>query len=814
MCVCVCCACVVQQQPWGPHKKKTKEDGISPRIIDGTDAPRGRFPYVGLLDRDPPQELLPQIIKDGGFDLEGGWGVAQCGVSLIAPDIVLSAAHCGDNYAKRVRIGMYNASDLSVLLEEDNNNNNNGVENLRIEREVWHPDFLGRAFLGADIMVGKLRTKSSFPIVRLHNTTILPNNNNNNNGSLPVLTLIGWGLRDREDWMSGLGVLQQAEGVQGDRLRCNRYFAGSTNDVIVQEDAVCVYYSSGRQCNGDSGSPLLMLGNRPEEDLQIGLVAYSFECARPPGPGVHTGVGPHFAWIAQQVCQLSDDPPAYFGCPPNNNNNNNNSTTTTLNLTTRQESLCPVLNLTLSIETDRYPEETGWRVYRSNASDSSSHELLGEVLPWHPNATTPKSELKGTILLDGLHTYTLSLTDALNDGLGGGPFDGQDDYYFNLGFVDAAGDFRPILVENGWGLWGEYAYYFVLHNPTSCVDPTDTFFVRVWNDLLGSNASVRLERLDTVSGVPEVVWSTSDFDLERGALRTPWLVSQWHASVIGVSNLDPRGLYQLITSELPQEAVDYNGLFALASLNLYDVDAGYLVHRYRFVPSYPAATPTDVPLNPFAPEPGEESFRLEIEEFGLLDEVDWILYVGTDSTETGHLVVGYGPLHGYYLRRQTRVKHQLRVPEGTTADTVFSLQLNKNQFSSVRFRIILSNQVVAVDRVVGIAESRANFTIGNFAPSVMPSDVASVAPSMLPSTPLPSHRPSWTPSGSSMPSTSLPTTATGVPSPPILPATAQPTTPTTTSGSQSTPTSTSCRTNFWLPTVAAGLLSTSLFVFL
>ena len=47
---------------------------ISPRVINGVDAPAGRYPYYVMLV-DPSYNL-------------------RCGGTLIAPDIVLTAAHC------------------------------------------------------------------------------------------------------------------------------------------------------------------------------------------------------------------------------------------------------------------------------------------------------------------------------------------------------------------------------------------------------------------------------------------------------------------------------------------------------------------------------------------------------------------------------------------------------------------------------------------------------------------------------------------------------------------------------------------------
>ena len=59
------------------------------RVVGGVDAPRGRYPYIaGLFD--------------------GNFG-PFCGGTLIAPNVVLSAAHCGS--PSRVSIGCFDLSN-------------------------------------------------------------------------------------------------------------------------------------------------------------------------------------------------------------------------------------------------------------------------------------------------------------------------------------------------------------------------------------------------------------------------------------------------------------------------------------------------------------------------------------------------------------------------------------------------------------------------------------------------------------------------------------------------------------------------------
>lgn len=65
----------------------------------------------------------------------------------------------------------------------------------------------------------------------------------------------------------------------------------------------------------DSGSPILIAGDTPEQDTLVALVSWGEECADPQFPGVNARVSDAFDWIRANICAMSDDPPPDLCAP-------------------------------------------------------------------------------------------------------------------------------------------------------------------------------------------------------------------------------------------------------------------------------------------------------------------------------------------------------------------------------------------------------------------------------------------------------------------------------------------------------------------
>jgi len=241
------------------------------RIINGFDAPINRYPYtVSLQD-------------------EGGH---YCGGSVIAPDLVLSAAHCPSYLYSDVVVNPHNVDDPRE-----------GTETFGIVTYAIHPLYmtLSRNSPDHDIRIIKLDGFTSQPIVRLNTDNMLPESGSE-------LQVMGWG-RTGVDSYYPPSILQEVDIVAMSNEACNASYSAweyALMGDVITPDMLCTFDFNKGACYGDSGSPVIIQGENYTEDVQVGIVSV-------PG-GVNARVEEEFNWIRFQVCNLSDSPPKYFEC--------------------------------------------------------------------------------------------------------------------------------------------------------------------------------------------------------------------------------------------------------------------------------------------------------------------------------------------------------------------------------------------------------------------------------------------------------------------------------------------------------------------
>ena len=201
------------------------------KIINGQVASQDRYPYTVSLQDDI-----------GHF----------CGGSLIAPDLVLSAAHCAG--------GQYSA----VVGREDLNSDDGTLRNKI--KEIPHPQYKENT------------TDNDFMIVKLNRMVrrakILTINKQEN---LPAVgdpvTVVGWGDTKRNPNVSVLSdILLEVELNSMDNDTCEKSKGRIQGQVAsyqgaITENMLCAKARRKDSCQGDSGAPLVIRGGNSQNDV-------------------------------------------------------------------------------------------------------------------------------------------------------------------------------------------------------------------------------------------------------------------------------------------------------------------------------------------------------------------------------------------------------------------------------------------------------------------------------------------------------------------------------------------------------------------
>jgi len=231
---------------------------VTPHIVNGEEVdPPGKYPYMTYA-----------------------YG---CGASLVAPNVLLCAAHC-QGFISQVTIGRHNLNDSSET-----------YETFSIAEEVPHPNY-SSSTLDYDYMMMRLDGNSSYQPVELDNGEISLTSGKD-------VTVMGWGATASGGSISS--VLLEVEVDIVTQNDCNTsYGSGAITDRMV-----CAARSTDGinkdSCQGDSGGPII----DSETGKQIGVVSWGYGCANPNYPGVYAKVQDQIGWINQYIDSWSNGDP-------------------------------------------------------------------------------------------------------------------------------------------------------------------------------------------------------------------------------------------------------------------------------------------------------------------------------------------------------------------------------------------------------------------------------------------------------------------------------------------------------------------------
>lgn len=270
---------------------------------------------------------------------------------LIAPQVVMTAAHCGDFTGQTVVVGEYDKTDDSSGQQRVCTKH---IIDPKYDDYSTNYDF-ALCYLGEPIDITSDPTRVTLKL--------------NQDATVPA---------DGEELqVTGFGDLASGSETYPTTLReakvpyiakCNDYssYSGQITDAMM-----CAGFDEGGidSCQGDSGGPIVSrtdLGDGKYEDTLVGVVSWGYGCAVAKTPGVYARVSSNIPWIQEVVCNEWDLSASSEFCsgytPPA-------PTSAPVFICDNEE----VIKIDLT--TDSWPEETSIMLYEKDGNSSPLFEM-------------------------------------------------------------------------------------------------------------------------------------------------------------------------------------------------------------------------------------------------------------------------------------------------------------------------------------------------------------------------------------------------------------------------------------------------------
>lgn len=250
---------------WGSRPNALHAQDNTPQVIGGQEAEPGHWPWMAALVYAPVSDAY-----QGQF----------CGGTLIAPEWVLTAAHCTHNLTP---------ATIDVVLGRHNLTSDEG-ERIPVAAIINHPAYDPNTF-DSDIALLKLARPSSQQPVQI----IIPDISDGLIFPGVMTTVTGWG-NTSPIGMDYPETLQEVSLPLVGRDICNSP-AAYNGDVTL--NMLCAGYEMGGEdsCKGDSGGPLMVPSVDATGWVQIGIVSWGEGCAQAYRYGVYTHVINFTDWL-------------------------------------------------------------------------------------------------------------------------------------------------------------------------------------------------------------------------------------------------------------------------------------------------------------------------------------------------------------------------------------------------------------------------------------------------------------------------------------------------------------------------------------
>jgi len=306
----------------------------SARIIGGKTTAATRYPYLVSLQKTFRRDGLTYYAH-------------ICGGTLIAPDVVLTAAHCFDCQGatkcyNRVALGRHDFRSYTEMTYVSNvesgyaQGTNGGYDGKLIfdaseVKEIKHPGYKYNLYtndIGYDFALIVLpsranslaATGAALQPVRLNTDPSIP--------SGPIsLTVAGWGATQtptpQDNYLSPIlldttvGYVNNNKCVQaGGYVETNGVNVYYSYWNFVKENMMCAVTANQDACVGDSGGPILLSGPKGDgsDDVQLGIVSFGVGCANADFPGIYARISDQWRWLEETVCEETRYTSVNFQC--------------------------------------------------------------------------------------------------------------------------------------------------------------------------------------------------------------------------------------------------------------------------------------------------------------------------------------------------------------------------------------------------------------------------------------------------------------------------------------------------------------------